>query len=246
MRKAINIALLVIALIFSVVHIRERIILHKFMQEYLGSHKTASSFEEVQAIRDTLFQVIDDGNRNKRLEHFDLSKRPKWGYSLSFILKYREAQCAGFTRLLYHVLGQYGIESRPVILYGIKGNQHSVVEYRLKGKWYLLDTNNAPKGLNEFYQKQRKSILDYAYEPNEMRMAPLINMPYFQLYSYFNVNRFTYPLHGYNTYITKPLSKTFIFLYNNLFLTFALMVIALFLLVNGIFYLARHPKLNAR
>jgi hypothetical protein len=243
LRKSVRLVLFIIIAVMLLLHVRERILLHEFVNKYLPDQKPLTTYEEVIEVRDSLYNVIDDGHIKNEFSHFDLRKRPRWGYSLSFIILNREGQCAEFTRLLYHVLRMYKVQSHPIILYGINGQQHSVVEFNLKGKLYLLDTNNAPEGLYELLKRDRKSISDYTYAYKSYRMGPLIHLDRYQLYSYFNISIFTYPLLGVNAYVTKPIYPLFIYLFNNVFLTFAIIFTTLFFAKRLlVIFVKRHRK----
>jgi hypothetical protein len=241
-KRTINFIFLFLIAALLIMHIRGRIIITKFVGPYLQTHEKISSFDDVQSLRDSLYQVIDDGHIKGKLNHFDYAKRPPFGYPVSRIIKTREAQCAGFARLLYHFLRFYGIPSRPVILYGIRNNQHAVLEFKLNNQWYLIDTSNTVKDITEFFYNNRHPVSYFAYEKNNYRTAPLVNLPYFQLYSYMNITRYTQPLFGVNAYITKPLWPWVTFIYNSVYLFLLLLIILLLGIFNLFIWLGHKHK----
>ena len=167
--------------------------------------------------------------------HFDLAKRPVNGYSLSFIIKHREGQCGEFTRLLYHVLRASGIRSRPVILYGVNSNLHSVLEITNVGTTaFLIDTNNSVPGLNEYFIQNQKPIEQYALETDDYKTSMLVDLGYFQLFSYFNIGKLIFRIAKTTAYITKPIPGWINWLYANVYMTNVVLLCAIMILVNVI------------
>jgi hypothetical protein len=184
-------------------------------------------------VRDTLYHIINDGNKGIAFSYFDISKRPINGYSLSFIIKHREGQCGEFTRLLYHVLRASGIRSRPVILYGINSNLHSVLEITNVGTTsFLIDTNNSVPGLNELFIGKQKPIEHYAIELDDYKTSMLVDLGYFQLFSYFNIGKLSYGIAKITAFITKPIPDWINWLYANVFITNIVLLCVIMIVVN--------------
>lgn len=239
-RKIFKLVLLCLNAIFValicfnlVLHIRERSMFNLFMSDYNISSLDATSYDGIQIIRDTLYHVINDGNKGIGFNHFDLSKRPINGYSLSFIIKHREGQCGEFTRLLYHVLRASGIRSRPVILYGVNSNLHSVLEITNVGTTaFLIDTNNSVPGLNETFIRNQKPIEHYVKELGDYKTAMIVDLGYFQLFSYFNIGKLSYRIAKTTAFIIKPIPDWINWLYANVFMTNVFLLCAIMIMVN--------------
>lgn len=229
----VNSLTVVFLLVFLGLHTKERYSLREFIRKQGIDVQEIKNPDDVFRLRDKLYNEINDGMRGCVFNKFDMVKRPINGYSLTFILKNQEGACGEFTRLLYHTLRSRGIKSRPVILYGLDPGIHSVLEVLMPGNPpFLVDTIRSVPGLHEKFVEEQKSIKSYAYKLNDYKTAAMVDLPYFQLYSYFNVSKLSYLLFSCSSYITEPFADWINYIYASVYISYAVLCLMVLIVIN--------------
>lgn len=234
MKKAHNVlSLILLAVFFMFIgfHLCERVLLNRFMSDN-ALELDDKDMDHIIALRDKVAQNFNDGNKGVPFKQFIVAKRPKYGESLTFILRNMEGRCGEFTRLMYHVLHENGVKSRPVIIYKSSGEAHSILEVKSEGGWFLLDTMNSSPGLTEHLNDVRAPITSFRGKSINYRNAPLIKLLEYKLFSYYNSSFLTYRISGTCIYHTKPIPDWLNDLLSHIYLLFGVAILLLLGLIN--------------
>lgn len=243
-----SILILLTMLIGVSLHCHERVQFHKFMQingDYLYEVDEMEESQHIIECRNKLKTMVSDDISTFR--KFNSHKRPSLGYSLRFILKYRETHCAEFTRLLYNVYGWYGVKTRPVVLFGPNSQLHYVLEVKSpKDGWFLIDTANSPAGFATFLDSTFSSVYDLRTSKQGYPTASEIDMPYYTQYSYFNIAKITYGILGVTAYLVNPLPDFLVFITQNVYLFWTITIVLIELIIVYIVLLVRNLLTKSR
>lgn len=235
MFRIFYISILLTILLGISLHFYERVQFHRFIKQngdYLSGGGIGDSLDLIEC-RNRLKKLVSDDTSN--FIKFNSQSRPLLGYSLSFILKYREVHCGEFTRLLYNVFGYYGIESRPVILFGPDSQLHSVLEVHSPSDgWFLIDTANSPVGFKSYLDSTLSSVYDFKTSKQGYHTASDIDIPCYTQYSYFNIAKTTYGILGITAYIVKPIPGFIVFITQNFYLFWAVSIVLIELVIGSV------------
>lgn len=173
-----------IFLFFSVKTIQDAIALRIYIEQHEPLPDDLNPVEIGYVVRKW---IVEDINSRGDFKLFNIHNRPLKGYSISSILKYREGQCGEGTKLMYHILKHFGVNSRRIYIFS-DNTMHSMLEVKDGSSYYLLDTINSPIGDIPAYTR----IIDiFALSSNSYQIIKNKKSFYrMKQYSYLSLNKF--------------------------------------------------------